>query len=229
MATIPAQAATPEPLTAARLGLTIPRMKPATSHPDIRVVKFGGSLLDLPDFPDRFNRYRASLPAGQNILMLVGGGESADVVRLLHKHFQFDNHDGHWLAIRAMQFNAHCIARVLGGQLVEAVESCSPLWQQGKLTIVDPVAWLQHEETQGITIPHRWSFTSDSIAAHIARQIGASVLTLLKSTLPAGPVSAQEASRQGVVDEDFPAQCEGLPCVELLNLRADPPAVLRLN
>lgn len=73
---------------------------------------------------------------------------------------------------------------------------------------------------RGVTIPHRWSFTSDSIAAHIATRLDAAKLTLLKSTLPASPCDLAEAGRLGIVDADFAAAAAGVPRVELVNLRS---------
>ncbi len=43
---------------------------------------------------------------------------------------------------------------------------------------------LEREDAIGVRVPHRWTFTSDSVAAHIATRVGAEKLTVLKSTLP---------------------------------------------
>ena len=188
--------------------------------PNLRVIKLGGSLLDLPNLPDHFNRWRKSLPA-EHHLLITGGGEAADQVRALDRQYHLGDHHGHWLAIRAMSFNAHCIAHLLPGcQIVPTFDDCPRTWSLGKLAIIDPIPWLEDDERQGFTLPHRWSFTSDSIAAHIARTRQAQVLTLLKSTLAQQPTTPREAAVMGLVDADFPTASAGLPRVELVNLRA---------
>lgn len=200
----------------------------ATSSIPLRVIKLGGSLLDLPDLPRRFNAYRQFLAnqGEQRLLLIVGGGVAADAVRHYNKLHDLGDHDGHWLAIRAMAFNAHCVARILGGcDIVTSPADCLSVWQAGKVAVVDPLFWLQAMEKKGLVIPHRWSFTSDSIAATIAVNLRASVLTLLKSTLPQQPVSIAQASALGLVDDDFPAACRGAASVELVNLRSEPPAI----
>lgn len=201
-----------------------------TSTPTIplRVIKLGGSLLDLSDLPDRFNRYRQFLSeqGEQHLLLIVGGGDAADAVRHYDKQYNLGEHDGHWLAIRAMAFNAHCVARILGDcEIVTAVSDCQKVWNAGKTAVVDPLPWLQGMEKKGFTMPHRWSFTSDSIAAVIAVDLRAEVLTLLKSTLPLTPLSIAQASTAGLVDGDFPLASQGAKRVELVNLRANPPAI----
>lgn len=200
----------------------------AISSIPLRVIKLGGSLLDLPDLPDRFNQYRQWL-AGQGehrLLLVVGGGVAADTVRHYNQLYDLGDHDGHWLAIRAMAFNTHCVARILGGcEVVASAEDCDEAWQRGRVAVVDPLFWLQRMEEKGLVIPHRWSFTSDSIAAAIAVDLQACVLTLLKSTLPLQPVSIAQASATGLVDGDFPEACRGAACIELVNLRTDPPVI----
>lgn len=198
-----------------------------------RVIKLGGSLLDLPDLPVRFNRYRKKIIQNnppQQLLLIVGGGQGADQVRHYNRLFQLGDHHGHWLAIRAMAFNAHCVAHILGdSEIVETPEACREVWQAGKLAVVEPVAWLQALESQGVNLPHRWSFTSDSIAATIALQLQASVLTLLKSTLPDGLADVQKAASLGLVDDDFPKASAGVKRVEMVNLRADEPLPIQVQ
>lgn len=202
-----------------------PVMTSPRTTTNLHVIKFGGSLLDLPDFPARFAAWRKSLSAHHKLLMVVGGGETADVVRRFDKHYHLTPEQGHWLAIRAMQFNAHCVRHILqNAELAIDVQACQPIWQRGAMAIVDPIPWLIADEARGICVAHRWSFTSDSIAAHLATQLGASRLTLLKSTLPPDSATASQAAEAGIVDPDFPLVSQSLPEVWLTNLRVDPAA-----
>ena len=193
------------------------------------IIKLGGSLLDLPDVLSRLARFLAAEPPAHR-LIVVGGGDAADVVRLFDAKFGLDEESAHWLAIRAMELNAHCIAAVLQDSelrraaLVSLPDECAAAWERDptSLLLMDPLRWLQHEHAQGVTIPHRWSFTSDSIAAHVATMLGAERLTLLKSTLPPEGCGVTAAAEAGVVDGDFEAASARVPMVELVNLRAEP-------
>lgn len=193
-------------------------------QPPFHVIKLGGSLLDLPDLPRRFEAFRAG-QGKQRLVMIVGGGAAADIVRrwgVLHPEVGAET--GHWLAVRAMQLNTMLTASVLPRcRLVSDIDGCEAAHDAGELAMVDPLAWLELEHAAGVMIPHRWSFTSDSIAAHVAARLQADRLTLLKSTLPATDCGVTCAAGLGIVDEDFEAASASIPHIELVNLREPPP------
>lgn len=187
----------------------------------IHVIKLGGSLLTLSDLVARFEAFCSQYLTGHGLLV-VGGGEPAETVRFFDRHVGFDETTGHWLAIRAMHFNAHLVAHALNGaRLVESFEACGELWQAEKLALMDPLPWLMKAEEAGRGVPHIWAFTSDSIAAHAAAECRATRLTLLKSTLPEAPCTIQRAAGEGVVDSCLPDAAASLPTVEMINLRDD--------
>lgn len=203
--------------------------------PRAHVIKLGGSLLEGPDLPDclsRLSRWLAAEPRAApecGLIMVVGGGAAADAVRALDQARPMAPERAHWLAIRAMQFNAHFVAAALRDLAVtmvtsrqEAVEAVA----RGTLAVVEPWEWLRREDAAGVVIPHRWSFTSDSIAAHVATRLGAARLTMLKSTLPTElqnePV-LERAVALGLLDADFVQAARGIPRIELVNLRGQEP------
>ena len=71
-------------------------------------------------------------------------------------------------------------------------------------------------------LPHRWSVTSDSIAARIAGCLSAEELVLLKSVDPPEPAVCGPP----FVDEHFAVACEALRRVRCVNLRQFVPAVV---
>ena len=188
----------------------------------IQVIKLGGSLLDMPGLVPRFEAYRQA-EICERALLVVGGGRLADAVRQFDLLHGLGPERGHWMAVRAMQVNAHMVAGVLTSAVaVDDARECNGAWNMDKLAIMDPLVWLVREVQNGITVPHRWSFTSDSIAAHVATQLGAARLTLLKSTSPEQCNDLQSLAEQGIVDEDFPVAAAKLPLVETVNLRVQP-------
>ena len=191
---------------------------------DIQVIKLGGSLLDLPDLARRIISFTEAL-AGTRPVLIVGGGGAADLVRGFDAAHQLDEQTGHWLAVRAMQMNAYLLAAIMARRrMVSDVDGCEAAWQVHDLPLIDPLRWLENEHARGVTVPQRWSFTSDSIAAHIAVGLQARKLTLLKSTVPAGACDVPGAVSAGMLDEDFADAAAPIAGIELINLRSDPPA-----
>jgi 5-(aminomethyl)-3-furanmethanol phosphate kinase len=192
----------------------------------IHVVKLGGSLLDLSDLPARLNAWMRTVDDSQ-MLVVVGGGTSADVVREMDKLHKLGEQRSHWLAIRAMEFNAHVVDAVMGDRvgMAGSLGDAELLWGEGKAAVVSPHAWLEQEEMIGKGVGHRWTFTSDSIAGHIAARVEAGRLTMLKSVLPRrdenGKVTAQMMADQRIVDAEFPGVVKGLEEIWVCNLRSD--------
>ena len=198
----------------------------------VEVVKVGGSLLDLPGLGEGiFEVVRGT--GADVVLAVVGGGAAADHVRTFDRVHRLGELAGHWHAVGAMRLNTMMLKDVLvalgGTRVVGSVDEVRPLGntpatagEQGggpMLCLVDPVAWLKHDDGRGHRTPKRWEFTSDSIAAHVAGQVGAGRLTLLKSRSVEPPCDIAGAASQGVVDGCFEAAAEGVPRVDMVNLR----------
>ena len=188
----------------------------------LHIVKLGGSLLDLPDLPHRFETLRRRW-CEQLLVIVVGGGRAADLVRDFDRRFGLDETQGHWLAVRAMQLNTRLLATILPDcRIVADHREYQAARHLATVLLVDPLTWLERDEAAGVAVPHCWTFTSDSIAAHLATRLGAARLTLLKSALPPDENSVQAASACGLVDKQFAATAGAIPSVELINLRAKP-------
>jgi aspartokinase-like uncharacterized kinase len=159
---------------------------------------------------------------GLGILAVPGGGRAADRIRLRHLRGELDVTEAHWAAIRALDGNA---LRLAGGCGAELPVVTSPgRWPGparsssgagrdpyaargagGRLAVLAPSPLLQAEDP----LPHGWEVTSDSIAAWVAGQCGASRLVLLKARgdrSPSDPdgrafrLSARRAADRGLVD-----------------------------
>ena len=77
-----------------------------------RVLKLGGSLLLLPDWPERLTAWLDTHPAPLNLL-LVGGGQIVNAVRELHARHDFPAAFSHWLCIDLLSATARIADQLL--------------------------------------------------------------------------------------------------------------------
>jgi aspartokinase-like uncharacterized kinase len=187
---------------------------------DLTVVKVGGSLYDLPDLGPRLRRWLDALRA--DVLLVPGGGLTADVVRELDFWQNLGEEQAHWLALGALSLNAQFLMRVLAPASVVHLPQNRLNLEAGVVPIIDPQTLVLLDEGSSDHLPHTWDVTSDSIAARVAIVTGARSLALLKSVTIPPAMSWAEASQHGFVDVMFPRLIEqagpGLR-VEALNFR----------
>src|SRR4051812_2003969 len=148
------------------------------ASPSILVVKVGGSLYDRRDLAPRLLQEIARF-AGQRILLVPGGGPTANVVRVLDQCHGLGEEASHWLALRALSLNARFLAQLLPESvLVEALDNCRVPWREGRPCVLDLHAFARADEDQPDCLPHSWEVTSDSLAARVAQVVGATRLIL---------------------------------------------------
>jgi len=163
------------------------------------VVKVGGSLCR-----DRgvLERLCGVLDEFDGILVVPGGGEFADRVREIDGEFELEPELAHKLAILAMQQTGMLIREFLKGE------------------IFDCVALLDDKNLKA-----SWDVTSDSIAAYVAKKMGAKRLVLLKDVdgvfridpkkgnaelIPEVTVEELSGMESSCLDREFPGFVKGL-------------------
>jgi hypothetical protein len=185
------------------------------------VVKVGGSLFDLPDLGARLCAWLNGLPVLRTpysvlrtpVLLVPGGGATADVIRRLDQIHALGEERAHWLALRSLTLNAHFLASLLPDAVVAGGAS-------GNLAVLDAHAFAVADEDRPGRLPHTWNVTSDSLAARAADVNRARQLILLKSvTIPPG-LDWAEAGQGGFVDRRF---------AQVLSWRATPFDVITVN
>jgi aspartokinase-like uncharacterized kinase len=163
------------------------------------VVKVGGSLYDLPELGPRLGDWLAGLKT-TNVLLIPGGGRTADLVRGWDQQHKLGEESSHWLALRALTFNAHYLATLLRGScVVQDLNETPP-----GLPILDMHAWAKKNDHLPERFPQRWDVTSDSLAVQVAIVGNASQVILLKSVPQPEGMNWREAARRGLVDSFFP-------------------------
>ena len=157
------------------------------------VVKLGGGVLAHAGHFDAALAAIADAAATRRLLVVPGGGPFADAVREADRRFRLSDDAAHWMAVLAMDQNAHLVqSRLPGAVLVGNPREIAAALEGpgGHIPILAPYRWLREADP----LPHAWDVTSDSIAAWIAGHIGARRLVLVK---PPG------AAGDGVVDAYF--------------------------
>ncbi len=162
------------------------------------VVKLGGSLAGDPLLP----QWLALLTqlGGGRVTVVCGGGRFADEVRHAQALWQFDDVAAHNMAVLAMAQNAH-MARGLNPQLqLASTEAEIRRVLHGGHTAV----WLPMEWIRAAADPMaNWDVSADSIAVHLARQLNAERLVVVKSCAIDGAATLLQLSQQGVLDGRF--------------------------
>jgi aspartokinase-like uncharacterized kinase len=122
----------------------------------------------------------AAAERGDPMLVVPGGGPFADAVRQIDTEIGLSDDAAHWMAILALDQYAELLAsRVARSRIVRDPGEVAPVLASGELPILAPSAWLRSADPPAL--PHSWEVTSDSIAAWVAGELGASRLVLAKA------------------------------------------------
>jgi len=103
----------------------------------------------------------------ESILIVPGGGIFADIVRKVDAGFSLSPDAAHWMAILAMEQYAFYLQDTSKAFAVNSIENLP----RG-VSILFPYKLLRTEDP----LPHTWQVTSDTIAAWIAKKIGARLI-----------------------------------------------------
>ncbi|MEZ6121663.1 MAG: hypothetical protein R3C49_00650 [Planctomycetaceae bacterium] len=215
-------------------------MKPADSDAKPQIpgdsawmIKCGGSLLQLPDVASRLQSLLLRFHL-RPAVVLVGGGECADLVRRWDQRFSLSVQSAHDLAITAMSLNAGLLC-ALQPQF-QLVHSCSESASHSSdvISVLEPVSAIRRAEPIAGKLPCGWDITSDSIAAWLARAHGFSKVLLLKSVdlpdqepteQPSMKSRLQRLADQQLTDQQFPRIVGSEQQVWWSNLAADSPTI----
>lgn len=189
----------------------------------LRVVKLGGSLIDPPS-PDAEwlqaaleERLSLQNPRTSDALLVVpGGGHTADRVRERQQALGLDDVTAHEMAVVAMQMNARMLRAVLaqlvreapGAAAVLAVQTpadAQVLRQRGGIGVWLPEGMALAPEVGAGEFAADWTVTSDTLALWLAARVGADALELHKACRVDGLRRRDAAwlAQQGIVDAAF--------------------------
>lgn len=170
----------------------------ASPPPPLTVVKFGGALLERPDWPALARALVAEFPA---CLLVVGGGTVVEGLRALDAAAPGDPAVVHGLALEGMGITARFVAARL-----HLERAAAPL--TGGPAVLDVAAWLHADPARHDGLARSWSVTSDSLAARVAAVHSAGLVLAKRVPPPARALDTLAAA--GWVDASFPAVAWGL-------------------
>lgn len=169
----------------------------------LHVVKLGGSLLDEPERLRCWLRVVAD--GGGRVIVVPGGGPFAEAVRLAHRKTGVDERTAHRMALLAMEQYALLLASLEPALTpASSIGALRAVLRRGGVPVWQP--WRMASDAEDIE--ESWRVTSDSLAAWLAREIGAAALWLVKSCAIPMQDPTQLAAA-GVVDAAFPGFCAG--------------------
>lgn len=164
----------------------------------LAVVKLGGSHAFAPHLNDWLGALAGC--AGQ-VVVVPGGKPFSDTVRAAQPRMGFDDRAAHHMALLAMEQYGCALASLHPGYTLaysltairRAVSDRQvPVWAPARMVLrATDVAW-------------SWNVTSDSLAAWLARRLGAVRLLLVKHVVPPErPVASATLVAEGIVDQAF--------------------------
>lgn len=193
------------------------------------VIKVGGSLFTLPDFPERLSKLLDALEH-QHRLLVVGGGKAADVVREWDAVHHLTEQESHILAVRSMSLTAQFVARLLSAPVVYSMGEAVQSWTSanGPITQILDVASDVLLRDGLEELPKSWDVTSDAIAAWLARSVRTADLLFVKSVDWNSGHDWTAAVESGHIDGHTPVEIARFNDAQRIgwaNLRSDNPSV----
>ena len=132
-----------------------------------QVVKIGGSL-----FPNYAIDLAKQLK-GTDSLIVLGGGEFANLIRKYDSEISFSQETNHWTAIDCMDIIAKLVNdKVDSTKLAYSIEEAKKISDDGFTPIFIVSEFLRSEDPFECS----WDVTSDSIAAYVSHLLNANLL-----------------------------------------------------
>lgn len=171
------------------------------------VLKLGGSLLTLPNWPGRiadlFDDVRRSTC---HLIIVVGGGPPVDGLRAIDAAAPQAAALMDRLAIESLRLSATLVAASLALPLSRAPGRRTPA------CVLDTTGWLARAGRRH-DLPVGWQVTSDSIAAVVASATQANLLLAKRVPPPVDASDLEQLASVGWVDGHFPQAARGLDSI----------------
>jgi hypothetical protein len=140
------------------------------------VLKIGGSLAVYPEKLKKLCTTLSKLTEKHSIVVVPGGGEFADTVRMVDKRFFLSSGIAHRMAILGLdQYGLLLSDLIVDSLTVDSIQAIKKALTSCKLPILLPSKLLFGDNA----LENSWDATSDAIAVHIAHLLSASKVILI--------------------------------------------------
>ena len=140
------------------------------------VLKVGGSL-GRGSTLEPLCKEIGKLGQQYHLLVVPGGGDFADAVRVHYRRYRLGETTAHQMAILAMDQYGYMLSDLIPGSVpARGLTLAYRAVTAGRVPVLIPSSLLW----QADPLPHSWAVTSDSIAAWVADLVASPVLFLLK-------------------------------------------------
>ncbi|MBX3418097.1 MAG: hypothetical protein KF851_10880 [Pirellulaceae bacterium] len=198
-------------------------MNTKTRQFPIRVLKVGGSLLTLPDLPQRLIDWLWRQTNSINVL-IVGGGAIVKTLRAEQHELGLSDNEAHFRAIDLMWENGVQLKSQLLSEVnckANEFAELSTIVRESKQEAPKIGPWIfdpRHWSRANFSLPRDWNTSSDSIAAAVAVELNADEFVLGKSEMPPSSDWSGNALA-GFIDNEFPNWVSQLPACRIVNFR----------
>jgi 5-(aminomethyl)-3-furanmethanol phosphate kinase len=132
------------------------------------VVKVGGSLALYPEKLRYLCTKLGEVSLRHRLIVVPGGGEFADVVRLLDSRFSLSCGVSHRMAILGMDQYGLLLSDLIPNSVTASnFDEIKVFLDSGKLTVFLPSNLMLHEDP----LENTWNVTSDSITIYVAHKL----------------------------------------------------------
>jgi aspartokinase-like uncharacterized kinase len=174
---------------------------------DATVVKIGGSLASYPKKLKILCSKLSESSKKHKIVVVPGGGEFADVVRVLDKRFKLSVEASHRMAILGMdQYGFLLSDLITGSRVVNQVEAAQMILDLGEFPVFLPSNFLLNKDS----LKNSWDVTSDSIAVYIASQLHIGKVVLVTDVDGVYTCDPKKCSEAKLINKLCPEQLETL-------------------
>jgi aspartokinase-like uncharacterized kinase len=145
------------------------------------IIKIGGKILETPQsLESTISQFRTLLFDKRilnNVVIIPGGGNYANFIRILDKEIDLGDDRAHWMAIKAMEFlGKRSIKNYPEIEIIKEFDLLIKSPQNKKIVLFLPYEYLfKYDE-----LPHSWNITSDSITLYLANKLKLQECFLIK-------------------------------------------------
>ncbi len=132
------------------------------------LLKVGGSLALQPQALQELCAKLSDYSKEQQLVVVPGGGEFADAVRVVNQRFDLSDRIAHRMAILGMDQYGLLLVNLMPNSLpINDIKKIQDVLDSRKLAVFLPSSFMENEDP----LEYSWNVTSDAIAVYLASRL----------------------------------------------------------